>query len=197
MIQTNLVAMAQAMVAAFALAGPGLAQSTEATDTAAPDTAEVATAAPGMIATLPGGASSINDIYGSWTLSCLADAGGAQCAVTQVQIDQQSQQRLLSAEMARTESGAEGIALLPFGLDLDAGVSVQLGSDAAQEARFSTCVPGGCILPLTLDAAALSGTDTLTLTATIHDAGGEALNFAIPLNGLAQALERKDQVLAQ
>lgn len=195
MIDTSLSMLAQAAAFSLALAGAAIAQD------AAPDAeteAEAASeAAPAVIPTLPGGARSISDIYGSWTLDCASDAGGARCAVTQIQFNPQTQQRVLSAEVTAPEggSGAEGLVLLPFGLDLSAGAQLELGS-RNEALAFSTCLPAGCLVNFPLSADELAAAGVANISAKVHDSG-EDLTFSVPLDGLTPALARMAQLLAK
>ncbi|MDO5642965.1 MAG: invasion associated locus B family protein [Paracoccus sp. (in: a-proteobacteria)] len=195
MIESSLSTIAQAAAFSLALASTAIAQTPaaegEPTDDAAPE------ALSAIIPTLPGGARSISDVYGSWTLDCASDAGGARCAVTQTQFNPQTQQRVLSAEVTPAEgsTGAEGLVLLPFGLDLPAGAELTLGS-RVETLEFSTCLPAGCLVVFPLSSDELGAGRTASLSAKIHDSE-EELSFSLPLDGLAPALERRAQVLAQ
>ncbi len=48
--------------------------------------------------------------------------------------------------------------ILPFGLLLEKGASVQVDDDAAsaQTLKFRTCLPLGCVVPVSFDAAILA-----------------------------------------
>ena len=78
-------------------------------------------------AALPGGASSLNETHGDWTVTCTAADGSARCTISQVQVNNENQ-RVLTVELAATEGGtaASGTLILPFGLAIDNGVAMSI-----------------------------------------------------------------------
>ena len=103
---------------------------------------------------LPGGASTLNETHGDWTVVCSAAEGPPRCVMSQTQVGGESRQRVLTVELRATEGDAVGgVLVLPFGLNLDDGVSLAI-DDAASfgSLRFSTCLPVGCLVPLDFDA---------------------------------------------
>lgn len=94
--------------------------------------------------------------------------------------------------------------MLPFGLLLDNGVALRLeNKPLGAQLRFRTCLPAGCLVPLSFDAATLSrlrrGT-TLDVEAVADSdqqrATGKLLPlprkvmFSISLKGFAEGLDR-------
>ncbi|MGB6118333.1 MAG: invasion associated locus B family protein [Mesorhizobium sp.] len=148
---------------------------------------------------LPGGASSLNETHGDWTVACTTPGGAVRCAASQTQVNGENRQRILAAELTATEGGkaAGGLLVLPFGLRLDSGVRLAIDEAAADETlRFSTCLPAGCLVPLSFDAAelmALQSGKALSITATAND-GGQETAFSISLKGLSSALSRVNQL---
>ena len=140
---------------------------------------------------LPGGASSLQETYQDWTLACQS-APQIVCSISQQQT-QQNGQRLLAIELRKgADGGWPGNLVLPFGLLLDAGVTLQIDDGKPREPlRFSTCLPAGCLVPLSLDAktiAALRAGTTLKIKAKSVDQKEAALS--VSLKGLAAALDR-------
>lgn len=173
------IAMAAIIAAAVIHAAPGGAQTSGANGGAA-------------ASALPGGASSLNETYQDWRVACVLQGAVKRCAVSQVQT-QQNGQRVLAAELAPPAGNtAAGTLILPFGLALDAGVTLQIDDKPAmQPVRFRTCLPAGCIVNLTFDApalAALRAGAVLKIKATAD--GGAATPFAISLQGFGPALDR-------
>lgn len=82
---------------------------------------------------------------------------------------------------------------MPFGLALDTGALMKFDDrDLRQGLRFSTCVPQGCLLPVSFPATttdAMKSAKTLTI-ASLNIASGQPVTFNVSLNGLAAALER-------
>jgi invasion protein IalB len=143
-------------------------------------------------ATLPGGASSVNETFQDWAVSCVLQAGVKRCVLSQIQT-QQNGQRVLGVELnAPAADVVTGTLMLPFGVALDAGVTLQV-DDLAPMAplRFRTCLPAGCVVSLSFDAAtvvAMRAGSSLKLKA-VADGGGE-VPFTISLAGFSAALDR-------
>lgn len=142
--------------------------------------------------TLPGGASSVNETYRDWRVGCVQRGATKQCALSQVQT-QQNGQRVLAIELAPPAGNAiTGTLVMPFGLALDAGVAFQIDDKPAmQPIRFRTCVPAGCLINVSFDAAtltALRAGTVLKVTATAD--GGAAMPLTISLQGFGAALDR-------
>ncbi len=146
---------------------------------------------------LPGGATTLQETYDSWTVSCrMADAGGGktvkQCALSQTQIDKSSGKHLLEVDVAPNGPGAAATLVLPFGLDLGQGVALQLDAAApSAPVPFATCLPVGCIARAALDDKALAAYragSTLRLKARAE--GGNGIDFTVGLKGFSAAFDR-------
>lgn len=142
--------------------------------------------------TLPGGASSLNETYRDWRVTCVVQGTTKQCAMSQAQA-QQNRQRVLAIELSPPVGNTvSGTLVLPFGLALDAGVAFQIDDKPAMAPiRFRTCVPAGCLVNVSFDAAsimALRAGSVLKVKATAD--GGAAAPFSITLQGFGTALDR-------
>lgn len=158
----------------------------------APQRFEVAQAQDGGGSTLPGGASSLNETYKDWRVACVQQGNAKRCVLSQVQ-SQQNGQRVLAIELnAPVANTVSGTLILPFGLALDSGVTFQLDEKPAMQAlRFRTCIPGGCLVNVSFDAAMLVAlrTGTALKIKAVTD-GGAAAPFSISLQGFATAVDR-------
>lgn len=150
--------------------------------------------------TLPGGANSLQETYQDWQVACVQQEAGKHCAMLQQQA-QQNGQRVLSIELVATagQNILNGALVLPFGLALEAGVTLQVDETGApQPLRFSTCLPAGCLVPLDFNDAMLgelrAGT-ALNVNATAM-ATNQPVVLSVSLAGFSAALERT-QALAQ
>ena len=148
--------------------------------------------------TLPGGASSLQEIYQDWRVTCQIINNTTACAASQQQARKDGQ-RVLSIELRNAADNAlSGTLVLPFGLRLNDGVILQVDEEVVDEPRrFRTCLPVGCMVPLTLDAATvnvLRAGQTLKLVTTGDN--GQELAFSISLNGLASGLDRLKTLIA-
>ncbi|MBB4000889.1 invasion associated locus B family protein [Aureimonas pseudogalii] len=173
--------LAQAVLLAAGLIGP-LGQYATAQDATA----------------LPGGASSLTEAHGDWTVACqVAPASAAQparkvCALSQRQVNQQGQM-VFAAELGPSgEGGATGLLILPFGVAVRDGVIVKIDDvQMGEPLAFSTCLPAGCIVPLDLDAdtvAKLTGGKAGIITAPTVE--GAPIELSLSLNGLGGAMAR-------
>jgi invasion protein IalB len=143
---------------------------------------------------LPNGAASINEVYGDWTVNCVIADNSKRCGVSQEQGNNQTGQRLFAIDLQPPANGqTNGILLLPFGLKLDDGVTLKLDEqNLGQGARFSTCLPSGCFVPVsfpTVATDAMKKGEKLVITAK-RDGGGEVPTFTVSLNGFSAALKR-------
>jgi invasion protein IalB len=164
---------------------------------AAPSAPSTPVAAPAPSAPptqLPNGASSITESFGDWTVNCRIEGGQKYCVLSQAQGNKQTGQRTFAIELLTPKDGkADGTILMPFGLKLDAGAVLKLDDkDLGQGLRFSTCVPEGCLLPVSFPAIA---TDAMKKGTTLAVTGlnlssGQAVTFSIALNGFPAALKR-------
>lgn len=146
---------------------------------------------------LPGGATSLQETYDSWTVSCrMADAGGGktvkQCALSQTQVDKSSGKHLLEVDVAPGATGATITLVLPFGLDLAQGVALQLdGGAVSAPVAFRTCLPVGCIARAALDDKTLAVYRTgTTLKLKAKAEGGNAIDFTVGMKGFSAAFDR-------
>lgn len=148
--------------------------------------------------TLPGGATALTETHGDWTVRCQVrqPEGKIACLVQQEQVDNQSHQRLLAVEVVPSADGILGTLILPFGLDLDKGVSLAVDDgQPVPNLRFRTCLPQGCMVSLSFGAdmvAALKSGGALKVAA-IAD-GGAATPFSVSLTGFASAVARAQEL---
>ena len=82
--------------------------------------------------------------------------------------------------------------MLPFGLALDNGATFQVDDGAAgPPQKFRTCIPAGCLVPISFDAhmlAALRKGAQLKVKAVVD--GGKDTLFTISLKGFPNAFDR-------
>jgi invasion protein IalB len=145
-------------------------------------------------ATLPNGASSINETYGSWTVDCRLIGGQKQCLLLHAQRDSQTGKQLFAIALGVPRDGKiEGTILMPFGLRLAAGAVMTLDYTAFGEGLpFSTCVPQGCLLPFSFSANdfdAMKEAKMLTVS-SLSLGSSNVVAFEISLEGFAAAIAR-------
>jgi invasion protein IalB len=149
-------------------------------------------------ATLPGGATSLRETYEDWLVVCVAAPAGKACAMQQELKSQQTGQRVLAVELQPSASGATGTLVLPFGVALDNGATVQVDDGApGARLRFRTCLPAGCIVPVNFDAqmlAQLRKGASMMIKAQ-PDGGGNEMQVPVSLKGFGAALDRTAALL--
>lgn len=152
-------------------------------------------------ASLPGGASSLTETYGNWTVNCIvqkqAENQKVLCSMSQQQVDDK-RQRALAIELSPADkNGAAGAFVLPFGLNLASGATLQIDETPAEKPlAFTTCLPAGCIVPVNFDAAkadALGKGQNLSVLAQAVD--GNQIKLNVPLDGFSAALKRTRELL--
>lgn len=143
---------------------------------------------------LPNGASSINETYGDWIVACKKAGDQKTCTFSQVHTGNRTGEQVFAIELQPPSEGkANSVILLPFGLRLDDGVTLKIDEQTLEpEARFLTCVPNGCLVPVAFPAdatEAMKKAEHLIIGAT-SSGEGEPLKFTVSLNGFTEALNR-------
>lgn len=84
-----------------------------------------------------------------WSVVCQAAGDVTACVVRQVQSNSQTNQHLLTIEIARDGTDKlTGVLLLPLGLSLAQGAQLKIGETTIGGMRvFSTCIQQGCLAP--------------------------------------------------
>lgn len=148
---------------------------------------------------LPGGASSLNEAHGDWAVVCTTPEGAVHCSMSQTHVSGENGQRVLAVELRiAAGGGVDGLLVMPFGLRLADGVRLAVDEGAPLPVQaFSTCLPAGCLVPLSFAAdtvAAFRNGTALGLKATANDTGQEVA-FSISLRGFTSALARLSELL--
>lgn len=143
-------------------------------------------------ATLPGGAEALNETFQDWQVACASPQGKKRCVISQTQADTKTKQRLLAVELQPQNKAAVGVLLLPFGLDLDKGVILKAGdAQIGASLRFKTCLPQGCLVPLSFDPKTLEMLHKASALSVFAAADtGQNLSFQVSLKGFKPALSR-------
>ncbi len=143
-------------------------------------------------APLPGGASTLQETYQDWTVSCQSQKETSICVMRQDQSSTQTGQRVLTAELRNVEGKVEGVLLMPFGLDLAKGAALKIDEVAGPNFAFSTCLPQGCLAPVSFEAkqvAALKAGTNINVTTTALSPS-QPVAFKVSLKGFGAALDR-------
>lgn len=143
-------------------------------------------------AALPGGAQALSETFEDWLVACSVKQGKKRCVINQQQEDSKTRQRLLAVELQPRAGGADGLLILPFGLELDKGATLKAGdAQIGQTLRFKTCVPQGCVVPVSFEQKTLEVlSKAAAVIAAAHAENGQTVSFQISLKGFASALNR-------
>ena len=143
-------------------------------------------------APLPGGAESLVETYQDWVVACRAQEKTSTCVMRQVQSNNQTGKQVLTVEFAPNGRGLDGALLMPFGLALDGGVTLKIDEAVAPGLSFATCLPAGCLAPVSFDEkliTRLKAGTALNASARPFNAS-QAAQFRISLKGFTTALNR-------
>lgn len=141
-------------------------------------------AAPAMAQTggqQPGGqqaAARVGDTFGDWLFECTAIADGqTACSLTQTIVVQETGRAIAKFSLARGAEANTGflVVMLPLGLDIPAGVSGAVDTNAAFPFLVETCIAGGCLATVQLDGARIQ-----------QMKAGTAFNLAFRIRGEQQ-----------
>ena len=142
--------------------------------------------------TLPGGARSLTESHGDWAVVCtVRPEDGPLCTISQQQSSRETGQRVLAVELRPLGDRVAGAVSLPLGLDLESGVRLRIDDAGQVPLRYKTCRPGGCLVELSFDGAALEALragSVLNIVALTTDL--TELPLAVSLTGFTSALVR-------
>lgn len=163
-----------ASIALAVMTGPGciaLANAQEAAPQAGPPAAE---------STAP-----------NWLVSCSnqMDATKLGCSMSQSVVLAANGARLMTAVVQPVAEGHELALVLPFGLDLQAGVQLLVDKADWQKLPISTCEAGACFSTMTLDSAAISKLSKANaLDVKLINRQGEEVVLNLTLAGFTNSL---------
>jgi invasion protein IalB len=144
----------------------------------------------------PGGAAPVRESIDDWTVTCAVPAvsgsTGKVCVVSQEQRMKDTGQLLLAIELRQAVQGAAATFVLPFGVALAKGATLQVDDLAASAPLpFQTCLPIGCLVPVNFDARMVASLRKGTaLKVTVVSASGGEMPLSISLKGFSRALDR-------
>ena len=99
----------------------------------------------------------------TWGVICPSGKGGLDCRALMVKQAGQNVRFSISVRVPSDTKKPSMMLLLPLGLDLPAGVSLQFGKDAAKKIPFQVCDTSGCLAEYPVSeaeiAAMLKGAD--------------------------------------
>lgn len=145
--------------------------------------------------TLPNGATSLNETYGMWTVSCGIQDGVKNCGLLRQEVNAQNQPVITMNVTTNTDGDVSGILVMPFGILVSKPIHLQVDdSKIVVETAVRTCMPAGCVVPVAFNkaaSAALRAGKQLKITAISAGPGEPAIdNLFVQLDGFGGALDR-------
>lgn len=146
---------------------------------------------------LPDGVASLHETYQDWRLFCQAPGGTnksseVKCVVTQKAVDIHTHRSVMSLRLEPDGEQVRGVVTVSFGLDLLRGLTLTNASQPVGDTySFSTCLPTGCLVPLTFDDGqwrTLLKDNIGTFTALSFS--GQPVKLLFSTRGLEQAMRR-------
>ena len=126
----------------------------------------------------------------NWVVNCSNSQAGLACRAGQSLFIKKTGQRFLSVAVAIAPDTKKPNLLLqlPLGVYLPAGVSLQIGKDAAKTLPFESCDQGGCVAEYAVTDAELGamakGAD---LTISAQNLQKKSFTLQVPALGFAAA----------
>ncbi len=145
----------------------------------------------------------LKENYGDWAVGCTSARPIKNCFLSQMQVNKENRQRVFAVELSVPKPNtADGLVILPFGLDVARGVTLVLDDGKpGDKIDFRTCVPVGCLVPLSFDTAYISKlmqAKTLKIAAyAVEGAKADSsrpVSFTISLTGFGRALARTTEL---
>jgi invasion protein IalB len=138
--------------------------------------------------------SELRETFESWTVRCVLKDAGRDCNMAHQQRHRETHQLVLAIELKKSaNAGLGGILVLPFGLRLAKGITMQIDDSATPlPLQFSTCMPVGCLVPLSLDKQTIATlrAGTVLKISAVPNEDNKPVTLSVSLKGFAQGLDR-------
>lgn len=141
------------------------------------------------------GPTTLSETYDSWTIQCANQAQGDQsvrdCRMSQELLQQESRQRVLLFAVSADGEAAKATLILPFGLLLSEGISIEVEEAEIARLAFRTCLPAGCIVELDITDDILGQFESAESAGVLMTAnGGQPFRTDVSLKGFSAAYRR-------
>lgn len=175
-------------LAYMALIGPMALASTSFAQTAAP--------------------SALSETFGNWQVNCQSVSNPGPnsgpnpgvgtkrvCQMSQQQVDSKSGRTVILFALDKPDAKTKVTpvtVIVPFGVDLSAGISLLVDDAALTDGQYLTCLPQGCVARISLDPAMMAtlakGKEMQITMKPVGD--GEAARTVLSLDGFNNASTR-------
>lgn len=142
----------------------------------------------------------LSETFGTWQINCQSTPDSKDnvqqvCQMSQQQTDSKSGRMVMLFAIdkadAKTKTAA-ATAILPFGVDLNTPLSLQVDEIEIAKGNYVTCLPQGCLARFSVNPAMLSTLikgKAAQLSMKAYSAE-EPTNFTLSLEGFASAASR-------
>ena len=123
-----------------------------------------------------------------WGVTCGAAPGGLDCRALQTLAMTDSGRLSLAVRILPDTKKPVMLLLLPLGIYLPAGVTLQFGQDAAKMAPLQNCDSAGCLAEYPISEAEIAAlVKGQGLTVAVQDASKQPISVQVPAAGFSAA----------
>jgi invasion protein IalB len=129
----------------------------------------------------------------TWMVNCTNVPGGFDCRASQTLLFTKTGMRALTLAVQTKPSAKAPVMLmqLPLGVYLPAGVTLQIGKEAANASPFLTCDQSGCLAEHAVTNKEITAMEAgADLTVAVKDLNKAPINFRVPGLGFAEAFAK-------
>jgi len=132
------------------------------------------------------------ETIGAWAVQCSEVSGQQkQCNLAQTLVDTRRRQPLASWVIGKNSEGVLTSSItIPAGVDVSAGISIQIGDRQAFQVPFKTCVRAGCVAQFTASSEVVNAMAQYEkATVTMQTLQEKDINLPFSLTGFTRAYE--------
>lgn len=136
-------------------------------------------------------------VYQDWRVQCQPGDGSQQrCVMFQNLVYEESGQTILSVQIGRSATGERpsAVFIVPLGVILPPGVSMQIDGGSATKVDFQQCNRQSCVAPLPLDDTLLStmkkGLEAQVTFHAVVQGNRRPITVPVSLKGFTAALNQ-------
>ncbi|MEM6587021.1 MAG: invasion associated locus B family protein [Pseudomonadota bacterium] len=134
-----------------------------------------------------------NEDFKDWAVRCSGEGDDKRCSMNQtLRSAGENNDWLLRIELNQGQEGtAQGFLVIPFGMDINKGVSMSIDGGARFNLPYRTCQSFGCVVPINFSGPAVEAMKKgETVEVTIYTLeGGSSFNLPVSLRGFTAAFE--------
>ena len=123
-----------------------------------------------------------------WGVTCAGTSAGLDCRAVQSLPMTNTGQATVAVHVASDTKKPTMFVLVPLGIYLPAGLTVQFGQDAARKVALHNCDSTGCLAEIELAEAEIAAMSKgQALTVSVQDTSKQPITVQVPNTGFAAA----------